>query len=234
MWPHHQRHVSPSPSNHSLPIAPQGVWWDLMTSFPDLFNYIVHVILNSRAWSNPPASTSNGFCDLRTPNTHDLLSHWHVWFPILSFTCLFTRKLYFALPPEQGFRIIYSIKQPIRWEHPAKTCIFGARSATAGFYYLGFSLTFCVEAVWYTFKQQFPLLFVFAIHSHGNGNIPFLAGNRHTAWKHSGESLAQTPALFVRPPEYIKSLLPQHEQKTLRNCRALHHTAQPDTQWYIG
>lgn len=122
----------------------------------------------------------------------------------------------------------YSIKQHIRWEHAAKTCILGARPATAGFHYLGFSPTFCVEAVWYTCKQQFPLLFGFAIHSHGNGNIPLLAGNRRKAWKHSGQSLAQTPGLFVKPPEYIKSLLPQYRQKTLMQCRVLHHITQPD------
>lgn len=80
--------------------------------------------------------------------------------------------------------------------HTAKTCILGARSATAGLYYLSFSLTFCVEAIWYTFKQQFSLLLAFACHSHRSGNIPLLAENRHKAWNHSGQS-AEAPGLAV-------------------------------------
>lgn len=93
--------------------------------------------------------------------------------------------------------------------HTAKTCILGARSTTAGFYYLGFSLTFCVEALWYTFKQQLPLLLEFASHSRGNGNIPFLAENRHRAWKYSAQpcrglkSLGGNSWLYQTPPPTV-------------------------------
>lgn len=93
-----------------------------------------------------------------------------------------------------------------------------------------FSLTFCVEAVWYTFKRQFPLLFVFAVHSHGNGNIPPLAETRRKAWKHSGQSLAQTPVLYVRPPEYIKSLPPVARAE---NTDALQSTSSHCPAWYL-
>lgn len=112
--------------------------------------------------------------------------------------------------------------------HAAKTCTLGARSATAGFDYLGFSLTFCVDAVWCTFKRQFPPLLEFAGQGRGNGNVPPLAENRHKAWKRSSQ-VCRGPRppcgaswLHQTPPSAVRAEKADGLQSESSHCPARH------------